>query len=227
MISLSLGPILSGCKKSVFINQKSKSKTDKRKNLVFQSYRTCRHAGHFFKINSRRQEKLEGYVGIQITNSRRNSCSAVRLHKPRGAMLAPRATRAQRAHRSATITKRVLVLLDVLALLDSIDDVDAPTKKRRSTLVLRERRPFATYIRPMLQDRTFSMRFRMGYDDFMALVDLVRPASSSLCPSLPLPPPAAARYAASYAAARACPAANTSYPLLIAVLLLRPLSAGA
>ena len=35
----SLGPILSGCKKSVFINQKSKSKTDKRKNLVFQSYR--------------------------------------------------------------------------------------------------------------------------------------------------------------------------------------------
>jgi len=91
-------------------------------------------------------------------------------------MLAPRATRAQRAHRSATITKRVLVLLDVLALLDSIDDVDAPTKKRRSTLVLRERRPFATYIRPMLQDRTFSMRFRMGYDDFMALVDLVRPA---------------------------------------------------
>ena len=60
-----------GCKKSVFINQKSKSKTDKRKNLVFQSYRTCRHAGRFFKINSRRQEKLEGYVGIQITNSRR------------------------------------------------------------------------------------------------------------------------------------------------------------
>ena len=63
--------------------------------------------------------------------------------------------------------------MDVLALLDSIDDVDAPTKKRRSTLVLRERRPFATYMRPMLQDRTFSMRFRMGYDDFMALVDPV------------------------------------------------------
>ena len=78
-------------------------------------------------------------------------------------MLAPRATRAQRAHRLATITKRVSVLLDVLALLDSIDDVDAPSKKRRSTLVLRERRPFTTYIRPMLQDHTFSMRFRMGY----------------------------------------------------------------
>ena len=51
------------------------------------------------------------------------------------------------------------MLLDVLALLDSIDDVDAPSKKRRSTLVLRERRPFTTYIRPMLQDHTFSMRF--------------------------------------------------------------------
>ena len=28
----------------------------------------------------------------------------------------------------------------------------------------------------MLQDHTFSMRFRMGYDDFMALADLLRPA---------------------------------------------------
>ena len=28
----------------------------------------------------------------------------------------------------------------------------------------------------MLQDHTFSMRFRMGYDGFMALVDLLRPA---------------------------------------------------
>ena len=58
--------------------------------------------------------------------------SGVRLHKSGGAMRAPRATRAQRAHRLATITKRVSVLLDVLALLDSIDDVDAPSKKRRS-----------------------------------------------------------------------------------------------
>ena len=47
-----LGPILSGCKNSVFRNQKSRSKTDKRKNLFFQSNRTCRHAGHFFKINN-------------------------------------------------------------------------------------------------------------------------------------------------------------------------------
>ena len=68
------GPVLSGCKNSVFRNQKSRSKTDKRKNLFFQSHRTCsRHAGHFsksttfYKINSRRQEKLEGYVGSHIT----------------------------------------------------------------------------------------------------------------------------------------------------------------
>ena len=33
-----------------------------------------------------------------------SACSAVRLHKPGGAMLAPRATRAQRARRLATIT---------------------------------------------------------------------------------------------------------------------------
>ena len=45
-----------------------------------------------------------------------SACSAVRLHTAGGAMLAPRATRAQRAHRLATITKRVSVLLDVLAL---------------------------------------------------------------------------------------------------------------
>ena len=47
-----LRPILSACKKSVFRNQKSRSKTDKRKNLFFQSSRRCRHAGHFFKINN-------------------------------------------------------------------------------------------------------------------------------------------------------------------------------
>ena len=47
-----LGPILSGCKKSVFRNQKSRSKTDRRKNPFFQSNRTCRHACHFFEMNS-------------------------------------------------------------------------------------------------------------------------------------------------------------------------------
>ena len=38
----------------------------------------------------------------------------------------------------------------------------------------RERRPWKTYIRPMLQDNTFRGRFRMDYDDFNALVRLLR-----------------------------------------------------
>eukprot|EP00903_Cladosiphon_okamuranus_P012720 g11892.t1 len=72
----------------------------------------------------------------------------------------------------ATITKRLSMVLEKLSALDSIDDLDA--KKRRGTLVARERRPFADYIRPMLQDHTFSLRFRTDYVDF--IVDLLRPA---------------------------------------------------
>eukprot|EP00903_Cladosiphon_okamuranus_P005785 g5732.t1 len=88
-------------------------------------------------------------------------------------MGAPRATKAQRAYRMATITKRLSMVLEILSALDSIDDLDA--KKRRGTLVALERRPFADYIRPMLQDHTFSLRFRMDYVDFIVL-DLLRPA---------------------------------------------------
>jgi len=97
-------------------------------------------------------------------------------HTTRPLMRAPRATKAQRAYRLTTITKRVSSLLDILSVLDSIDELDALEKKRRSSLVPRERRPFAEYIKPMLQDHTFSMRFRMDYDDFMVLVDRLRPA---------------------------------------------------
>ena len=92
---------LSGCKKYVFRNQKSKSKTDKRKNLFFQSYRTCRHAGHFFKSTAADKNtagRVRGKSHHVLPSSAR---SAVRLHKPGGAMRAPRATRAQRAHRLA------------------------------------------------------------------------------------------------------------------------------
>lgn len=81
-------------------------------------------------------------------------------------MRATRATRAQRAHRLITQTKRVSRLLEVLVGLDNMDALDALSPKRsRSTLVVRQRRSFATYIRPMLEDHTFSMRFRMNYDD--------------------------------------------------------------
>ena len=113
LVLSALGPVLSGCKKSVLRNQKSKSKTDKRVNLFFQSRRTCRHAGLFFKTNSRRQEhsgRVRGKSHHVLPSSAR---SAVRLHKPGGAMRAPRATRAQRTHRLATITKRVSALVRV------------------------------------------------------------------------------------------------------------------
>jgi len=66
----------------------------------------------------------------------------------------------------------------LLGLLSVVDNVDTlyPRKKRRSTLVLRERRSFAEYIKPMLLDKTFSLRFRMEYDDFKVLVELLRPS---------------------------------------------------
>jgi len=60
--------------------------------------------------------------------------------------------------------------------LDTIDALDSTEKKRRSALVARERRPFADYIRPMLQDKTFEMRFRMDYPEFLVLAGLLRPA---------------------------------------------------
>ncbi|CAB1107031.1 unnamed protein product [Ectocarpus sp. CCAP 1310/34] len=84
--------------------------------------------------------------------------------------------RAKRAHRLASVTKRVSSLLDALAILDNLSALDPPSMRSRSTLVARVRRPFETYIKPMLQDHTFSMRFRMEYDDFRVLVDHLRPA---------------------------------------------------
>ncbi|CAN0478719.1 unnamed protein product, partial [Ascophyllum nodosum] len=46
----------------------------------------------------------------------------------------------------------------------------------RSSLVPRERRVWSEYIRPMLADRTFRLRFRMEYEDFICLVTWLRPA---------------------------------------------------
>ncbi|CAB1101963.1 unnamed protein product [Ectocarpus sp. CCAP 1310/34] len=83
---------------------------------------------------------------------------------------------AKRAHSLASVTKRVSSLLDALAILGNLSALDAPTKRNRSTLVARERRPFETHIKPLLQDHTFSVRFRMEYDDFRVLIDHLRPA---------------------------------------------------
>ncbi|CAB1112458.1 unnamed protein product [Ectocarpus sp. CCAP 1310/34] len=89
------------------------------------------------------------------------------------------ARRVKRAHGLASVTKRVSSLLDALAILDNLSALDAPTKRNRSTLVTRERGPFETYIKPMLQDHTFSVRFRMDYDDFRGFS-----RSPATCPAL-------------------------------------------
>ncbi|CAN0494294.1 unnamed protein product, partial [Hapterophycus canaliculatus] len=74
--------------------------------------------------------------------------------------------------------QRLLRLLDVLLLIEAIEAIEELEKlrvKRRRSLMLRERRPWALYIKPMLGDDTFKGRFRMQHDDFMALAELLRP----------------------------------------------------
>lgn len=91
-------------------------------------------------------------------------------------MRPPRSRRARRLSRLIAITKKLSELLDLLALLNDLDELALPAVKPRSTLVHRERRPFAQYIQPMLADGTFSGRFRMEYEDFKILVEYLRPA---------------------------------------------------
>ncbi|CAM9682616.1 unnamed protein product, partial [Ascophyllum nodosum] len=66
--------------------------------------------------------------------------------------------------------QRLGLLTEILALLDTLDC------DTRSSLVPRERRVLSEYIRPMLADRTFRLRFRMEYEDFICLVTWLRPA---------------------------------------------------
>ncbi|CAN0452101.1 unnamed protein product, partial [Pylaiella littoralis] len=47
--------------------------------------------------------------------------------------------------------------------------------KHRSTLIRRQRRSWAAYSKPLLADGTFRSSFRMDHDDFMDLVDMLRP----------------------------------------------------
>ncbi|CAM9564571.1 unnamed protein product, partial [Ectocarpus fasciculatus] len=87
----------------------------------------------------------------------------------------PRSSRARRRARRIARTKKLSAVLDILALIDELDEIDAsPAVKKRSALMARKRVPWATYIKPMLGDGTFKGRFRMGHDDFMVLVDLLR-----------------------------------------------------
>lgn len=74
------------------------------------------------------------------------------------------------------MTARLSRLLDILSITDSLNALEPSLVKHRSTLVPRQRRSFAAYIKPMLLDKSFSLRFRMEYDDFKVLVEHLRPA---------------------------------------------------
>ena len=112
----SLGPVLSGCK-NLFSEIKNKNKKPINAKICFFSL--IGHVGTraIFSKSTAADKNTAGRVRGKSNHVLPSSaCSAVRLHKAGGAMLAARATRAQRAHRLATFTKRVSVLLDVLAL---------------------------------------------------------------------------------------------------------------
>lgn len=96
------------------------------------------------------------------------------------AMRPPRGRAAQRRVRMMAQTDELLRLLDLLDLLDQLDDLDSRVETdpimRRSALLHRQRRPWDLYIRPMLGDKTFADRFRMEHEDFLKLVEVLRPA---------------------------------------------------
>lgn len=71
-----------------------------------------------------------------------------------------------------------MLSMAALLLIEAIDD-DPPSPPPASTRdrpFQREWRDRGTYIRPMIADGTFRRRFRMEYEDFTALVGLVRAA---------------------------------------------------
>lgn len=89
-------------------------------------------------------------------------------------MRPPLRRRAKRLYRLLRMTKRLLFSMDLLTIMDSLGALERPPEKHRSTLMLRERRPFPLYIKPTLGDRTFKGRFRMDHADFMVLVEHLR-----------------------------------------------------
>ena len=97
-------------------------------------------------------------------------------------MRPPRRRAAQRRARKVARTEKLFCALELLDLLDELEldelkiEELEPNIIRRRSLLIGERRPFETYIRPMLGDNTFKDRFRMEHEDFMVLVDLLRPS---------------------------------------------------
>ena len=97
-------------------------------------------------------------------------------------MRPPRRRAAQRRARMVARTEQFCRALELMDLLDEleldqleIEELESYIIRRRS-LLRREKRPFETYIRPMLGDNTFKDRFRMEHEDFMVLVELLRPS---------------------------------------------------
>lgn len=65
-----------------------------------------------------------------------------------------------------------MVLLMMMSLIMRTED-DAEHEPAK--LVHRERRPWTTYIKPMLDDKSFRQRFRMTHEEFIDLVEMLRP----------------------------------------------------
>ena len=96
-------------------------------------------------------------------------------------MRPPRRRAAQRRARIVVRTEKLFRALELLNLLDEleldelkIEELESNIIRRRSLLILRTRRPLATYIRPMLGDGTSKDRFRLDHNDSMVLVELLR-----------------------------------------------------
>lgn len=69
--------------------------------------------------------------------------------------------------------KRMRQLLELVMIMVLMDEDDAP--QIRGDFVYRERRSWYTYAKPMVEDGTFRLRFRMDYTEFADLADMLRP----------------------------------------------------
>lgn len=69
--------------------------------------------------------------------------------------------------------------MDAMKIMGELSNASKHSAKpavRRSALLPRKRRPWATYIRPMLGNGTVKNRFRVAHENLKALVELLRPA---------------------------------------------------
>ncbi|CAB1107655.1 unnamed protein product [Ectocarpus sp. CCAP 1310/34] len=84
-----------------------------------------------------------------------------------------RAPASRRSWLRGKTKKRMRQLLELLMIMVLMDEGDPP--QTRDKFVRRERRSWYTYAKPMVQDGTFRLRFRMDYTEFALLADMLRP----------------------------------------------------